>query len=398
MHSPEVLEKAGITHPGKDGKPAYDRFRNRVMFPFFDEQGRVVGFSGRVLGESQEAKYINSPETPVFHKSNFLCGLYFAKQHIRKLNFSILVEGQMDVIMAHQAGFPVAVASSGTAITEAQLQTLKRLSNRLVLALDADGAGFRATVRSATMALALGMEVKIAKIVGGKDPADMCKDNPEAFKQSVREAKPLVTFLLERLQEMYPEQSQDKIYKIKSEIIPIVIQCPDPILQEHYAQEIANALGVSKEVCLQTIRSAPKAVRAPVQLKKPDYVPQNANKRQNLMHRVGDAVAYLHEHTMSESIRSNLVELEKLLGEIPPGTGAGGIRYEVEYTDDTTRDAHVEQELDEKLRDLLKDIWLEEILKNQKEMDAMHMANNVEGFAKLQEECKNIQIRLKQLV
>jgi DNA primase len=156
------IEKAGLVKP-TEGKEPYDRFRGRVMFPIFDANGRVVAFSGRVFGEqknkdgSDVAKYINSPETPLYDKSSIMFGYDRAKRAIRTQNFTILVEGQMDLIMSHQAGTENTVAVSGTALTEKHLTLLKRLSDNLVFAFDADEAGLRATARAFRLALALGM-------------------------------------------------------------------------------------------------------------------------------------------------------------------------------------------------------------------------------------------------
>ncbi|HVB19873.1 MAG TPA: DNA primase, partial [Candidatus Paceibacterota bacterium] len=149
-----------------DGKPGtyYDRFRNRLMFPIRDLAGRVVAFTGRALAEDDLAKYLNSPETDLYRKSEILFGMDAAKDAVRTRGFAMLVEGQMDVLHAHQAGFQNAVALSGTALTERHLGLIKRYGENLMLVLDADQAGFSATARSAALALRAGLRVKAARL------------------------------------------------------------------------------------------------------------------------------------------------------------------------------------------------------------------------------------------
>ena len=161
----------------------FDRFRGRIIFPIFDVAGAVIGVSGRffekVAGQKDDgtepAKYVNSPETPIFKKSRTLYGLNIARAAIRKADCILLVEGQFDLILAHQSGLPFTVALSGTALTPEHLTILSRLSKRLVLALDADDAGVRAGLKSALMALTAGFDVKVPVLPHGKDPADVDK-------------------------------------------------------------------------------------------------------------------------------------------------------------------------------------------------------------------------------
>src|SRR3989344_3168081 len=199
------IEKAGLTKKA-EGKGYYDRFRGRIMFPIFDIGGRVVAFSGRGFGEqkppdgSDVAKYINSPETSLYDKSATLFGYDRAKMAARKQNFAILVEGQMDLIMAHQAGTENTVAVSGTALTERHLALLKRLTDNLVFAFDADDAGLAATGRAFQIALSLGMNVRVAAIPDGKDPADYieknAKEKPEAWAEVIASSKHIIDFYL----------------------------------------------------------------------------------------------------------------------------------------------------------------------------------------------------------
>ncbi len=231
----------------------YDRFRGRIMFPLCDAGGKVIAFSGRffekVEGSKEEgdpAKYVNSPETDLFKKSRVLFGYDKAKNIIRKTDCILLVEGQFDVVMSHQSGLPFAVALSGTALTQEHLSLLGRLSKRLVLALDADAAGMRAGQKSAMMAYAAGFDVKVPALHGGKDPADIAKDDPEALKAAVRTSRTAIEFFLDALR---PSARDDRAYKkmVEMQIIPLVSVLQSKIDQEHFIRIIASAIRVPEE-------------------------------------------------------------------------------------------------------------------------------------------------------
>ncbi len=183
----------------------YDRFRGRVIFPVNDSSGRPIAFSGRILkDDGKSAKYLNSPDTPLYDKSLVLYGLDKAKSDIRRMGYTIIVEGQMDLVMSHQAGIKNTVASSGTALTAelansagavSNLNLVRRLSPNVILAFDSDKAGRAAAMRAvATTALSLGMSVKIADIEGGKDPADLVLTDPENWKNVLRNAKHVIEY------------------------------------------------------------------------------------------------------------------------------------------------------------------------------------------------------------
>ena len=200
------MEKAGmvIKKPSavsRQPSAYYDRFRNRIMFPLSNSSGQIVGFSGRIFGAEDDkmGKYINTPQTVLYDKSRILYGFDKAKTEIRKKDFCILVEGQMDVIMSHQAGLANTVAVSGTALTTEHLKIIKRLTGNLVMAFDGDEAGFRASQRGIDLALAEGFEVKVALIPSGKDPADIVKEDPKKWEDIVKNAKHILEFYLESL-------------------------------------------------------------------------------------------------------------------------------------------------------------------------------------------------------
>lgn len=252
FNNTELVDAGLAIKPEQQDKEPYDRFRGRVTFPIGDAQGRVVGFSGRffekVQGSKEEgepAKYVNSPETALFHKSRMLYGFDKAKAAIRRADCVLLVEGQFDLVLAHQTGLPFAVALSGTALTPEHLSLLGRLSKRLVLALDADAAGIRAGLRSTAMALAAGFDVKIPAFPDGKDPADLARENPELLKAAVRTSKTAVEFFLDALRRQAKnERAHAKL--VEAEVLPLVRAMESRIEQEQATRLIARQLSVSE--------------------------------------------------------------------------------------------------------------------------------------------------------
>ncbi len=246
-YSSAEVARAGLSKGADAGKEPYDVFRDRIMFPICDASGRVVGFSGRLLSKDSDApKYVNSPETELFNKSEVLFGYDKAKQSIRGMDFTLIVEGQFDVVMSHQAGYTNTVAVSGTALTPHHVTLLQRLSNRVVLALDNDKAGIAAVKRAADLMLARGMDVKVAKMEGGKDPADMVVHDVATFKHCIGHAGHVIDYLLDILEH---ESKDDRTYKLRAreEVLPYVVKIPNHIDQEHFEQRIAERLKTTKE-------------------------------------------------------------------------------------------------------------------------------------------------------
>jgi DNA primase len=242
-----------------DGKPGtyYDRFRNRLLFPIRDIAGRVVGFTGRALAQDELAKYLNSPETELYHKSEVLFGMDMAKDAIRTRGFTMLVEGQMDVLLAHQAGFANAIALSGTALTERHLALMKRYSENLMLVLDADPAGLKATARSAMLALRAGLRVKGARLPAGKDPADLLSEDPKEFSKRIAAAKPIAEFFLGELAEQ--ERDPHRLMRlVEGIVLPLIVAMPSPMEREHFVQSTARALGLSNEAIRESLGRVPR--------------------------------------------------------------------------------------------------------------------------------------------
>lgn len=313
----EEILKAGLIKQADGGKEPYDVFRDRVMFPIMDASGRVVAFSGRTLKKDDAVpKYVNSPETELFQKSEILYGYDKARQGIRHYDFSLIVEGQFDVVLCHQAGYQNAVAVSGTALTPQHVALLGRLSNRVVLALDADGAGVRAVKRSALLLLKKGMDVKVAHMVDGKDPADMIKNDPKMFKKVVGSAVHVIEFLLEVLR---GETKDDRTMKLRTreEILPLITAIPNQIDQEHFEGVVAESLGSSRETIHLEIR---RMVEDQLKHSEESDILQNAPQRKSQMkNRKEDLIRYLTALTATIS-REDLLRasIEKELDSFVP--------------------------------------------------------------------------------
>lgn len=257
------MELAGLIK--KTEKGFYDRFRGRIMFPMSDSSGRIVAFSGRIFedpsassGQVIQAKYLNSPDTPIFSKSSVLYGLDKAKESIRKNNFSILVEGQMDLVLSHQSGFRNTIATSGTALSDStvseenaegklvtNLGLVRRLSENIVLAFDGDDAGFKASNRAAKIALSLGMDVKVAGIEGDMDPADLIsKKGVNAWKETIRNSKNVIEFLLDKVLASSGSDLRKAGRVIKEKILPYVDMLTSSIEKNYFIKKISDLSGI----------------------------------------------------------------------------------------------------------------------------------------------------------
>jgi len=249
------IEKAGLIKKNDRGD-YYDRFRDRIMFPIFDPSSRVIGYSGRTMKkDTDEAKYLNSPETVLFDKSNILFGYNFAKQSIRKNNFSILVEGQFDVLMSHQAGYSNTVATSGTALSESQVDLLRRLSDRLVIAMDGDGAGFRASQKAWELALQKGIDVKMAYMDSKEDPADVIKDNPERWKDIIKNSIHIIDFIIAKIKSTEYKDSRAIMKAVSEKVLPYLALIPGKLEQSYFIKSISNKFSIAEEVIWQEVDS-----------------------------------------------------------------------------------------------------------------------------------------------
>ncbi|HTY82428.1 MAG TPA: DNA primase [Dehalococcoidales bacterium] len=259
-HKEADLLTAGLLYQGEDGK-THDRFRGKVMIPIKDARGRVTGFGSRVLDNS-EPKYINSPQSPAFDKSATLYGIDRAAAEIRKLDFAIIMEGYMDVIMAHQYGVANAVASMGTSITETQVNTLKKLTRHLVLSLDADAAGEEAMLRTVGSENVLGAEIKVIRLPEGKDPDEVLLEGVEKWQDLVKNASPLIDFMFEKTTAKLDLAKAGDKSAAAEKLLPVLAGINDPIRQAHYLQKLAALVKVDMNTIRESLnRLKPAAVR-----------------------------------------------------------------------------------------------------------------------------------------
>lgn len=250
----------------------YDRFRGRIMFPIGDSSGRIIAFSGRILpklDDGKAAKYLNSPDTPLYDKSLVLYGLDKAKGEIRRLNYSIMVEGQMDLVMSHQAGIKNTVASSGTALTDeafnengaiSNLGLVRRLSPNVIVAFDSDAAGRKAALRAAGIGLSLGMDVKIADIVGGKDPADLVKEDVNKWRDALKNAKPIVEFELGNV--LHDNPDARKVPRaLKDRVFPFLARMGSEMDKSHFVKMIADKAHITEDAVWLDLRATERTLR-----------------------------------------------------------------------------------------------------------------------------------------
>jgi len=244
---PKDVERAGTVY--FKGNDIVDRFRGRVTFPLYDHRGNIVGFSGRILPwEGKEmAKYINSPETPVYHKSSILFGLNFTKEEIKKAGYAIITEGELDMISPYQAGYKNVIAIKGSALTEEQVRLLSRFTKRIVLALDSDIAGDMAARRGIVIAQKQGLEISVARFGEYKDPDDAIRADPKYFEKCINEAVGVWDFLIDSIFSKYNVDSGEGKQKISGEIVPILASIPDKIVQAHYIEIVSHKLSVPSE-------------------------------------------------------------------------------------------------------------------------------------------------------
>lgn len=249
----EYLDKTGLTIV-KDDKQ-FDRFKGRVMFPIQSMSGRVLGFGGRILtNDKKAAKYLNSPESEIYHKSKVLYGIYHAKQAIAKLDNCFLVEGYTDVIQLHQSGIENVVASSGTALTPDQIRLVNRLTRNITVLFDGDAAGLRASIRGIDLILEEGMNVKVCTFPDGEDPDSFAKKTPydELVNYLSENAMDFIQFKASLLMK---EAKNDPIKKAEliRDMVMSISKIPDKIKREIYIQECSRIMDISEEVLFNTL-------------------------------------------------------------------------------------------------------------------------------------------------
>ena len=242
----DILAKAGLVVKGKYGR-YYDRFRGRLMFPLRDHRGRIVGFSGRILGEAKEAKYINTPETILYHKRQLLYGFSELRSEIKKANRVIVVEGEMDVIASQQAKVNHVVAIKGSALTLEHGQLLKRLVETVVLSLDNDEAGIEATRKAIETLKSLDLELRVLPLEGGKDPADIVAHDPRSWRELAKTSISAYEFLIQAAIKKHNPASISGQKKILKELAKPLESIESQVEKEFYLKKLAQILNVNLE-------------------------------------------------------------------------------------------------------------------------------------------------------
>ena len=288
-YSKEILEKSGLSIFPENAPNGIDRFRERVLFPIHSFSGRVLGFGARILKNNiKTAKYLNSPETEIYHKSSVLYGLSQGKQAISKANLCLLVEGYMDVIALHQSGIENVVASSGTALTVDQIKLIKRLTENVTILFDGDPAGIKASFRSIDLLLAEEMNIRILLFPDGDDPDSFSRKHPQDYVEDFikTQAKDFIDFKAEIL---LKEAGDDPIKKAESirDIVKSVAFVKNALKQEVYLKEVSTKFGISEQSLfnelnvqkqIQNKQFSPQQRPAPQERPKMELVPENLPK------------------------------------------------------------------------------------------------------------------------
>ncbi len=254
--SPAQLVRGGLAMQRDDGS-VVDRFRQRLLFPIHREGGSVVAFGGRAMAEDQVPKYLNSPETPLYTKGKVLYGLHLSKHAIRKAGSVVMMEGYFDVLQAWQGGVTHTVASSGTALTQAQAQTLRRFASKVILSFDADGAGQSAAAKSGDLLVAEGFQVSVALLPDGEDPDTFVRRHGgDAYREKVEQARPYLDFVLDRAAGRHNVKDPTGRVAFLNEMLGVAARIPEALARDQFADRLAIRAHVAEDTIRQEIRKA----------------------------------------------------------------------------------------------------------------------------------------------
>lgn len=411
----EDIEIVGLVKK-KDNRH-YDRFRGRIMFPISDSSGRVIAFSGRIFKKAdstsgvEEAKYLNSPDTPLFNKSNILFGIDKAKTSVRSRDYSIVVEGQMDLILSHQAGFTNTVAVSGTAFTDStvdndskinSLGLIRRLSSNIIFAYDGDDAGIRAASRSAMIALSLDMQVKVTAMPKGKDPADIIFENQDKWKDIIKNSVNIISFHLDRI----CRNSNDiriRGKEIREIIFPFMMMVNSSIEKSAYINEIHSKTGISESAIIEDYEKFEKTQNINTKIDNKQNNQKDIKTRKSELEKKFFGIIFWKkdsQFTEIEKLKSTFEkeigesEYKKILTEYEPFSDNLAFQAEMWYGDKTNT---LTSDLKEIILNLEEEIFKEEanilLLKiNEKEQSKNKddLNNDLINYQKIVEKIENI--------
>ena len=273
----QEMKQAGLTAQRYRG--AQDMFRGRLMIPLQDAQGKVIGFTARLLTDDKNApKYINTPQTPLYDKSRHVFGLHLAKETIRKSSFVVIAEGNLDVIASHQAGVRQVVATAGTALTEPHLKALSRFTGDIRLSFDADKAGLNATERAIPIASKVKVSLSIITIPSGKDPDELIKQDPEVWRRVITKNQYALDWLMDRYKQQLDVTTAEGKRRFSDVLLPVVRALDDPVEKDHYLVSIAETIGVSRQALDQKFNQTP-ATNEPARKRQIKAAPQPTDKQ-----------------------------------------------------------------------------------------------------------------------
>jgi len=313
----KLLEASGLFSKDQNGR-LYDRFRRRIMFPISNETGKVVAFGGRAMGDDMP-KYLNSPETTIYSKSNVLYHVDRAKESLRQIDFAILVEGYMDAIAVARAGFLNVVASCGTSLAESQIRLLARFTHRVVVNYDPDAAGQTATDRSIGLLLEKEFEVRVLRLPGGGDPDKfLSEQGADAYRKLLAQAPPYLDYLIGRARQMDRTTAEGKVAALNF-LMPYVQKLPNRLIRSEWATRIASELKVDEPVLREALRRAATERRSEVKPKAELLAPVVKPAERQLIRMLAEANGFreaiarelasasLHRGLETERIFENLI-------------------------------------------------------------------------------------------
>lgn len=300
--SEQEIKQAGLSAQRYRGLA--DMFRGRLMIPLQDPQGKVIGFTARLLTDDKDApKYINTPQTPLYDKSRHVYGLHLAKETIRKSGFVVVAEGNLDVIASHQAGVRQVVATAGTALTESHLKALSRFTGDIRLSFDADKAGMNATERAIPIASKVKVSLSIITIPSGKDPDELIKQDPRIWQEVISKNQYALDWLVDRYKQQLDITTAEGKRRFSDVLLPVVRSLDDAVEKDHYLVSIAKAIGVSREALDQKFAQT-ESMNEPPRKRPVKVKPQPTDKETLENHRLQDR--YLALLLMQPQLREEL--------------------------------------------------------------------------------------------